>query len=150
MIVVLDASPVSLLANPRPSPDTVSCRMWVRDLIAHGSRICLSEITDYEVRREAIRRSSGAGLRLLDDPQALVEYLPLTTAVMRRAAQLWADARNRGRPTADPAALDADVILAAQAQLLAEELSVPVVVATTSARHLTQFVDARGWRQITA
>lgn len=42
----------------------------------------------------------------------------------------------RCRPTADPAALDADVILAAQAQLLAEELREPVIVVTTNARHL--------------
>lgn len=64
------------------------------------------------------------------------------------AAQLWAGARRRGRPTADAAALDADVILAAQAQLLAEELRQPVIVVTTNARHLAQFVDARRWQEI--
>ncbi len=44
--------------------------------------------------------------------------------------------------------LDADVILAAQAQLLAEEVDVPVVVATMNACHLMQFVDGRGWQEI--
>ena len=67
---------------------------------------------------------------------------------MRRAAELWAAARKRGRPTADPAALDADVILAAQAQLLAELTGDVVVVATDNARHLGQFVDARRWQEI--
>lgn len=64
-----------------------------------------------------------------------------------KAAQLWAEARRRGRPTADPKALDGDVILAAQATLVAEEGN-EVIVATTNVGHLSQFVDAREWRLI--
>ena len=74
--------------------------------------------------------------------------MPINRGTMLRAAQLWAEARRRGRPTADAAALDVDVILAAQAQLLAEELREEVVVVTTNARHLAQFVDARRWQEI--
>lgn len=77
------------------------------------------------------------------DQQAL-RYAPITTAVMRRAAELWAQARARGRPTADPAALDCDVIIAAQAELLG------AIVVTENARHLALFVDARHWRDIPA
>jgi hypothetical protein len=64
-----------------------------------------------------------------------------------RAAELWALARTEGYPTADDAALDADVILAAQAQLAAE-YDYEVVVATTNVGHLGRFVDARPWEQI--
>lgn len=66
---------------------------------------------------------------------------------MRRAAELWADARNRGRPTADIHALDADVILAAGAIELSSS-GHQVVVVTDNARHLSLFVDARHWSEI--
>src|SRR4051794_14794106 len=118
MIVVLDASPVGLLVNPRQPPPAIACNQWVRQLIRRGVRVCLPEVIDYEVRRELILHGSTNGLTRLDRLHALVEYLPLSTPVMRRAALLWADAGRRGQPTADRAALDADVILAAQAVLL--------------------------------
>ncbi len=62
-------------------------------------------------------------------------------------AQLWAEARRAGTPTADTKALDGDVILSAQAKL--EELKGnEVIVVTTNIRHLSQFVDACEWRLI--
>ncbi len=66
---------------------------------------------------------------------------------MLLAAQLWAEARLRGRPTAEPSALDGDVILAAQAILLENE-GYKVVIATTNVGHLSQFIDAQEWRAI--
>ncbi|MEG4087888.1 hypothetical protein [Microcoleus sp. Pol12B4] len=59
----------------------------------------------------------------------------MTTEVMLLAAQLWAQARMRERPTAEANALDGDVILAAQAILEASEGN-HVVIATTNAPHL--------------
>jgi predicted nucleic acid-binding protein len=108
----------------------------------------LPEIVDYETRREALRRISTRGISLLDDLPKLVDYLPIDTTVMRRAAELWAQARQRGRPTADNAALDADVILAAQAQLLHEATGDRVIVASDNIRHLQQFVETRRWQEI--
>ena len=148
MIVVLDASPVGFLTHPRPSPAAIACYQWVRGLLREGVRVCLPEIIDYEIRREAILKASTRGLARLDQLPSLVDYLPIQTPVMHRAAQLWAEARLRGRPTADGAALDADVILAAQAQLLREATGEVVVVATANIRHLAQFVDARRWQDI--
>jgi predicted nucleic acid-binding protein len=69
-------------------------------------------------------------------------YLPLDTATMRRAAEMWAIARTQGTPTADPREIDADVILAAQAEV------VNAVVATENVGHLARFVIARHWRDI--
>jgi hypothetical protein len=63
---------------------------------------------------------------------------------MLRAAALWAQARRRGRPTADPKELDCDVILAAQA------LEVGAMVVTDNIGHLALFVEAKSWRDIVA
>ena len=60
------------------------------------------------------------------------------------AAKLWAQARNAGQPTASDLAIDADVILAAQAL----GLNIPVVVATGNPGHLTRFVPAELWSNI--
>jgi predicted nucleic acid-binding protein len=74
------------------------------------------------------------------------EYLPITTAAMRRAAELWAIARQTGQPTAGDNTIDADVILIAQAQTL----GVPgVVIATTNVGHLSRFTAAELWANIT-
>lgn len=67
---------------------------------------------------------------------------------MLRAAELWAKARREGAPTAHPERLDVDVILAAQVHRFAEAFDTAVVVATTNARHLSRFVDARQWEEI--
>ena len=75
-------------------------------------------------------------------------YAPLTTGAMREAAQLWAQARNAGRPTDDPKELDGDAILAAQARVHARESGDAVVVATLNVGHLADFVDARLWNAI--
>lgn len=99
------------------------------------------------MRRELIRAGKLAGIKRLDELKSQIPYRPLTSEVMLLAAQLWADARKRGRPTADPSALDGDVILAAQAILEANPGN-EVVIATTNVGHLSQFVDAREWRLI--
>jgi predicted nucleic acid-binding protein len=148
VIVVLDATAVGLLANQKQPPVAIACYRWASRLVNQGVRACLPEVFDYEIRRETIRRGSTRGLVLLDRLALFVEYVPIRTPVMRRAAELWAQARNRGMPTADEASLDVDVILAAQAQLLGEATGDEVVVATDNIRHLAQFVDARRWQEI--
>jgi len=85
-------------------------------------------------------------LRALDRLVRQLEYLPLTTATMRRAAEYWAAARQAGVPTAGPAEIDADVILAAQADTLGEPNT---IVATANLGHLSRFVRAELWPNIT-
>lgn len=107
----------------------------------------IPEITDYEIRRELLRANELRGLARWDHFCAALEYLPLTTAAMRLAAEFWAQARRQGRQTAANAALDIDVILAAQAVTL----TVPgIVIATTNVSHLSRFAPADLWSNITA
>lgn len=100
------------------------------------------EICDYEVRRELLRIGATTSVERLDDLAKRLEYLPITTAIMRDAASLWAQVRGEGRPMADPHALDGDVILAAQAR----SLSAPnVMIATTNVSHLASLAPAADW-----
>ena len=76
----------------------------------------------------------------------MIEYLPIKTVAMRQAAQLWAQARQQGQPTAGDKTIDNDMILVAQAITL--EVA-DVVIATTNVRHLARFIAAELWKDIT-
>ena len=78
----------------------------------------------------------------LDALSEILRYLPLSTAVMRQAAQFWAEYRLRGQPTGPDQEIDGDVILAAQAK------SVKAIVVTDNTKHFTQFVPAKTWQQL--
>src|SRR5262249_48042692 len=125
-----------------------TCRLWVTNLAAAGVRVLVPEIADYELRRELIRVNRQRGLAYLDRLATTGGYVPLTTAAMRRAAALWAPARQMGTPTAPDLALDGDVILAAQALVLAVQEADQVVIATTNPAHLQRYAPAEEWSQI--
>ena len=144
-IVVLDSGPLALLARRNDIPVVVQCNLWLDGLLAQEDRVILPEITDYEVRRELVRLKAFSSIARLDGLAVKVEYLPLTTAAMRLAADLWAQGRQSGQPTADPKELDGDVILAAQALLLGVS---DVVVATTNVGHLSRYVNAKFWQDV--
>jgi predicted nucleic acid-binding protein len=144
-VVLLDAGPLGLLAHTRASPVVLACRQWLTTLTNAHCRVIVPEITDFEVRRELLRIQQLRGVGRLDVLAAQLEYLPLTTAAMCRAAELWAMARQQGQPTAADTDLDADVILAAQAQTLGVAA---VLIATTNIGHLTRFVPAELWQNI--
>ena len=105
-VVVLDSGPLGFLTNPNSAPMPVAIRQWLADLLAAGRRVVLPEIADYEVRREYVRANLQQALVLLDSLASQIDYLPLSTAAMRRAAEFWAHARNTGQPTAPDPALD--------------------------------------------
>jgi len=117
------------------------------DLVSAGVVVVLPEIVDYELRRKMLHIGSASGVRRLDLLKENVEYAPLTTAVMLRAASLCAEARKQGLPTSPEERLDVDVILASQTLELTEE-SAFATVATGNPRHLSRFVDASNWRNI--
>lgn len=143
--VVLDTGPLGVLINPNHTAVPVACRGWLASLQTAGRQVILPEIADYEVRRELIRANRSAALQFLNQLVVQLDYLPLTTSAMRLAADLWAQTRNAGFPTAAGAALDGDVILAAQALIL----GTPAVVATGNPVHLSRFVLAEDWTAIT-
>ena len=145
-IIVLDATPLGLLSNPRQTSASTRCQTWAADLVAAGCRLIVPEMSDYEVRRELVRGGRTRSVRMLDALARQHEYLPLSTFAMRFAADFWATAWRQGLPTAGPNRLDADVILAAQAFALFEP---NVVVATGNPAHLSRYVPAEQWDRIT-
>ena len=145
-VILLDTGPLGLVTNPKLSAESVACAQWLQVQITVGNRVLIPEIADYEVRRELLRASKTKGVARLDDLAKALEYLPITTTAMRQAAQLWAQARQQGQPTAGDKTIDGDIVLIAQAMTLA----IPdVVIATTNVGHLSRFIAAELWQNIT-
>jgi predicted nucleic acid-binding protein len=131
-----------MISNPNSSAINKECFDWLKAAMARGIRVCVPEIADYEIRRELMRANKIAGLARLDLIKNTLDYLPITTRIMLKSAELWAAARKKGHPTADPKALDCDVILAAQA------IQANAIIATENIGHLSRFVTAIHWREI--
>lgn len=146
MRVVLDSGPLGLLSNPSGSAAARAVQHWARASLDRH-QLVVPEIADYEVRRELVRARRTEGVRRLDALAAGFDYLPITTAMWREAAELWAGARREGRPTAPDPALDGDVLLAAQARALGTDGD--VIIATTNPRHLQRYAPAAPWAEIT-
>lgn len=146
-IVLLDAGPLGMLANPNATPTTRRCRTWVEQLLNKGARVFIPEIADYEIRRELLRAELTPSVTRLDDLKQILSYAPLSTPIMLKAAEFWAQMRRQGQPTADDKALDGDVILAAQAAILGQQ-GETVVIATTNVGHLNRMVSAYLWYEI--
>jgi predicted nucleic acid-binding protein len=143
-IVILDTGVLGKVTNPKTNQD---CLGWLNTLEPKGYKVAIPEIADYELRRELIRANKLKGIQRLDQLKNEVIYLPITTSVILCAANLWAEARQRGQATADPKSLDGDMILAAQA-LLQTRQGYEVIVATTNVKHISRFIDARLWTDI--
>lgn len=143
-LILLDTGPLGQLARRRLDP---AHALWTRRLSAAGARLVIPEICDYELRRELVRAGLTNSIQALDALSTVFDYQPIDTATMRLAAQLWAQVRQQGQPTADLKELDGDVILAAQARLLIEA-GHDVVVATINVGHLSRLVPAQFWDTI--
>ena len=150
MRVLLDTNLLSRFCHPSIEANQPIAR-WLTRLLGDEqlqARVYIPEIVDYEVRRGLLHvalrsgRSTTKSLARLDRLVETLEYLPLNTACLRRAATLWAEARAAGRPTAGREALDGDVILAAQA------IEVDGTVVTENIRHLSRFVPTVRWNEM--
>jgi predicted nucleic acid-binding protein len=149
-VIFLDAGPLGQVSQRKGVAYADACQQWIADCITAGHRIIVPEIADYEVRRELVRSGKTMGIARLDffNSAQPDRFLPITTLAMRLASDLWAQARNRGWATADPHALDGDVILAAQALTLGISPA-DIVVATTNVAHLSRYLTADTWENIT-
>lgn len=145
----LDSGPLGLLTHPQRSAEVVAIVDWLMACLVSGSRVIVPAIVYYELKRELLRANRSFGIARLDAFVAATpgRYLALSDEALRLAADLWAKARQDGQPTADPKALDIDVILAAQA--LSYGLTPDdVIVVTTNPRHLSRFITAKNWNEI--
>jgi predicted nucleic acid-binding protein len=136
--LLLDTAVVGEICHPRKYDDV---RAWfARAAAAH--EMLLSEVADYELRRELLRIDSRRSLDRLDELTRELRYIPVTTATWRAAARLWALQRKAGRVTAAEGGLDGDVLIAAQA--LAEN----AVIVTPNTRHFDSIVRAVTWQEV--
>jgi predicted nucleic acid-binding protein len=134
--LLLDTVVLGEICHPRKYPEV---KGWLGRVVKEHE-ILVSEVADYELRRELHRIGAQRSLARLDELTRELRYVPVTTATWRAAARLWAMLRNAGVPTAASAGLDGDVLIAAQA--LAED----AVVITTNTRHFERVVRAGSWR----
>jgi predicted nucleic acid-binding protein len=136
--LLLDTNVLGKLCHPRKYHDV---RAWLRRAAAQHE-LLLSELADYELRRELLRISSRRGIARLDELTRELRYVPVTTATWRLAAQLWAHLRRAGKAGATDRDLDGDVILIAQAR--AEDAT----VVTSNAKHFESLVPALDWPSV--
>ena len=144
--LVLDSGVVGLLSHPNPALNRRGMdRLFVlTSATVHVNNILLPEIADYEVRRKLLHlvrkgQASSRSILQLDELRNLMEFLPIDSEAMRRAAELWAESRIAGRPTAGDDALDGDVILAAQAE------GVDGIVLTDNIKHFEHLAPCQLW-----
>jgi hypothetical protein len=149
--IFLDTGVLGLITNPNKSQEVLDCIQWGISMLNARHHLIVPSIADYEVRRELIRAGKTSGIRLLDAWNNAVpnRYFPLSDGALRQAAPLWAGVHNSGNATCDPKELDCDVLIACQAL----DFGLPTdefIVATTNIGHLSLFVPADTWKNISS
>ena len=149
MTVFLDAGPLGILTNPKLPDETLRALQWVLDMEAAGHRFLVPAVADYEVRRELIRAGKANGIAALNafNTAQPGRFISMTDSALLLGANLWAQARNAGTPTAHPRDLDGDVLIAAQALDTGLPLA-EIVIATVNVSHISLFAPAAFWSNI--
>ena len=123
MILLLDTNILGQLCHPS-KPNNHRASTWLQavldDAVEH--RVIVPEICDYELRRKLLHlvakgQSTQRSIDRLDTFRRQLEFLPLDSNTMLKAAEFWCQARLSGQPTASNDALDGDVILAADSKI---------------------------------
>ncbi len=157
VLALLDSGPLGLITHPRGGSEALKCQTWLADFLAAGNAALVPEICYYEMRRE-LRRSelkNGVPSRGLVNLEALTRsagLVPITSGAIVTATEFWAEARHKRLQGAPDLALDADMILCAQAKLLDpvqwDMEGAEVLIVTENVRHLENFAEAIHWRDI--
>ncbi|MEM7716011.1 MAG: type II toxin-antitoxin system VapC family toxin [Cyanobacteria bacterium P01_A01_bin.68] len=149
MIVFLDSGVLHTLISNSKVKEVIDCQDWFYYLLSRSALVVTSAICNYEVKRELIRRENNREINNLAQIRTFIDFLPVDEPTLELAAELWAEARNKGLPTADNLSLDADVIICAQYQILANNYPGRyAVIATTNVNHLSRFTEAKQWQDI--
>lgn len=157
LLVLLDSSPLGHITHPNANEKADECKQWLARLLAEGHAVVVPEIVYYELRRELrrteLRRGQPSpGLANLEAFTMEAGLVPITSPVMRLASDLWAEVRHTHQAGTPDLALDADMILCAQARLVSpvswDAEGATVVIATENVRHLEHFADARHWQSL--
>lgn len=105
MIVFLDSGVLGLLTHPNKKGYPLLCENWLYSLLAKGVYVVTSDVCDYEVRRslllETTKNMSYNSVDNLDELRGIIDFLKLETEVMFSASQVWLEARQKGKKTAD-------------------------------------------------
>ena len=150
-LVALDGGPLGLLTHPQKTLAHETCKKWLENLVTNRVTIILPAIVDYELRRDYIRRRNFQSLRRLNDLPNLITYSYLEDFDLRLAAELWAQMRQTGQPTAAPQALDVDCLLVAQVrrEVAARNLAPDEwIIATSDIGDLNRLAPAAIWPEI--
>jgi predicted nucleic acid-binding protein len=134
--LILDTGVLGQICHPRKYHDV---RSWFRRAVREHEFL-ISEVADYELRRELLRIESHKSLARLDELTRELRYLPTTTATWRSAARLWAALRRDGRVTAE--GLDGDVLIATHA---VEEMA---GIVTSNEKHFEGIIDVYKWTTV--
>ena len=110
-IIVLDSGPLGDACRKRGTPVVERLLLWWIQSKANGAIIAIPGIADFEVRRSLLADGASAGVQRLDRLRdAHASYIPISTTAMRKAAELWADARRQGYPASPDQELGCDAI----------------------------------------
>ncbi|MEQ8191947.1 MAG: PIN domain-containing protein [Candidatus Eremiobacterota bacterium] len=131
--LLLDANVLGKIVYPKKNKDIA---LRFTNLLEKEIEFIIPEISDYEVRRGLLHKDISKAVERLNELKEALTYLPITTDVMLKAAELWAMARKQGKPTSDPKELDCDIILTAQT------LQVNGIVITENIKHFI-FVETK-------
>ncbi len=158
MIVLLDSGVLDLLVTPidkelsedeRKLTEIYQCTEWFYRLLSRGAYITISDICDYEVRREFVRIRSKS-LQKLDELRNLLEFQAVTFAVLEKAAEIWAEARSANQPNKIKENIDVDCIIAAQWCLLRDKYpGREVIIATKNIKDFQRITECSNWQSIT-